>query len=69
MRPRPLSGNPTPPNCAGALNQGSFLIDYAFNKHWDAYAGVSYMENGGGLNSAYLNDNMATFVTGIRLKF
>ncbi len=64
-----LVGNPTPPNCAGALNQGSFLIDYAFNKHWDAYAGVSYMENGGGLNSAYLNDNMATFVTGIRLKF
>ena len=51
-----LVGNPTPSNCAGALNQGSFLIDYAFNKHWDAYAGVSYMENGGGLNSAYLND-------------
>ena len=64
-----LVGNPTPANCAGYLNQGSFLIDYAFNKHWDAYAGISYMENGGGLNSAYLNDNMATFVTGIRLKF
>jgi predicted porin len=64
-----LVGNPTPPNCAGSLNQGSFLIDYAFNKHWDAYAGVSYMENGGGLNSAYLNDNMATFVMGMRLKF
>ena len=51
------------------MNQGSFLIDHAFNKHWDAYAGISYKENGGGLNSAYLNDNMATFVTGVRLKF
>jgi predicted porin len=51
------------------LNQGSFLIDYALNKHWDTYAGISYIENGGGLNSAYLNDNMVTFVTGMRLKF
>ncbi len=64
-----LVGNPTPSNCAGYLNQGSFLVDYAFNKHWDAYAGVSFMENGGGLDSAYLNDTMTTFVTGVRLKF
>ncbi len=64
-----LVGNPTPANCAGYLNQGSFLVDYAFSKHWDVYAGISYIENGGGLNSAYLNDNMATFVTGTRLKF
>jgi predicted porin len=62
-------GNPTPGNCAGYLNQGSFLVDYAFNKHWDVYAGVSYMENGGGLGSGFLNDNMATFVAGMRLKF
>ena len=61
--------NPEPANCAGYLNQTSFLIDYAFNKHLDAYAGVSYMNNGGGLNSGYLNDNMATFMTGLRLKF
>ncbi len=64
-----LVGNPTPANCAGYLNQGSFLIDYTFNKHWDVYAGISYIENGGGLNSAYLNDNMVTFATGMRLKF
>jgi len=51
------------------LNQTSFLIDYAFNKHFDAYAGVSYMNNGGGLDSGYLTDNMATFMTGLRLKF
>lgn len=64
-----LIGNRTPANCAGYLNQTSFLIDYAFNKHLDAYAGVSYMNNGGGLDSGYLNDNMATVMTGIRLKF
>ncbi|HXW22619.1 MAG TPA: porin [Rhodomicrobium sp.] len=64
-----LVGNPTPTNCAGYLNQTSFLIDYAFNKHFDAYAGVSYMNNGGGLDSGYLTDNMATFMTGLRLKF
>ncbi len=62
-------GNPTPANCAGYLNQTSFLIDYAFNKHLDAYGGVSYMNNGGGFDSGYLTDNMATFMTGLRLKF
>ncbi len=62
-------GNPTPPNCAGWLNQGSFLADYAFNKHLDVYAGVSTIANGGGLNSAYLNDTMTTVVSGLRLKF
>lgn len=64
-----LVGNPTPANCAGEYNQFSFLIDYALSKHFDVYAGVSYMENRGGLNSGYLNDNMATFMTGLRLKF
>ena len=61
--------NTTPSNCAGYLNETSFMVDYAFNKHFDAYAGVSYMNNGGGLDSGYLTDNMATVVTGVRLKF
>ena len=63
------AANRTPANCAGYLDQGSFVIDYAFNKHLDVYAGISYMENGGGLDSGYLNDNMVTFMTGLRLKF
>ena len=62
-------GDPTPPNCAGWLNQGSFVADYAFNRRLDVYAGITAIANGGGLNSAYLNDTMTTVVTGLRLKF
>ena len=29
-------------NCSGDVNQGSFLIDYAFNRHFDVYAGVTF---------------------------
>ncbi len=28
--------------CAGTYNQGSFLIGYAFSKHFDVYTGVTY---------------------------
>ncbi|MGB9025500.1 MAG: porin, partial [Rhodomicrobium sp.] len=28
-------------NCAGDVNQGSFVVDYAFNKHFDVYAGLT----------------------------
>ena len=62
-------GNLTPANCAGDFNQASFLADYVFNKHFDVYAGISYTEIGGGLASAYLNDNMFMFASGARLKF
>ncbi|MGO8955114.1 MAG: porin [Rhodomicrobium sp.] len=55
--------------CAGDLNQGSFLVDYQFNKHFDVYSGISYSEVAGGLSSGYLNSNMTTFATGMRLKF
>ncbi len=66
--PSPV-GNPTPANCSGFLDQVSFMTDYAFSKHLDIYAGVSYEQNGGGLASGYLNTNMATFMSGVRLKF
>jgi hypothetical protein len=41
-------------NCSGELNQGSFLIDYTFNKHFDIYAGVTMSDIGGGLPSGFL---------------
>ena len=53
----------------------SFLIDYAFNKHFDVYTGVSYSEISGGLaHSSFSNDPYAatdntTVVSGMRLKF
>ena len=56
-------------NCAGDFNQGSLLLDYVFNKHFDVYAGVSYTEIGGGLASGFLQDNNTTFASGLRVKF
>ncbi len=64
-----FQGNPTASNCSGDFNQGAFLIDYTFNKYFDVYGGVSYTENGGGLNSAFLQDNNTTFASGLRLRF
>ncbi len=64
-----FQGNPTASNCAGDYNQGSFLIDYTFNKYFDVYGGVSYTENSGGFNSAYLQDTITTFASGLRLRF
>jgi predicted porin len=60
----------TPPTqCAGELNMGSFLIDYAFNKYFDVYAGVNYSQVDGGLESGFLQDNSFLFMTGARLRF
>jgi predicted porin len=56
-------------NCSGDYNQGSFLIDYIFNKHFDVYGGVSYTEIDGGLASGFLRDTDTTFATGIRVKW
>jgi predicted porin len=56
-------------NCSGTLNMGSFLIDYAFNKHFDVYAGVNYSAVDGGLSSGFLQTDEATFMTGMRLRF
>ncbi len=62
-------GNTVGTNCSGDLNQGSFLIDYAFNKHFDIYAGVTFSEMSGGINSGFLQDNNTTFASGLRVKW
>ncbi|MGB9024855.1 MAG: porin [Rhodomicrobium sp.] len=62
-------GNPVAGNCAGDLNQVSFLIDYPLNKHFDVYSGISYSEVSGGLACGFLSGNTAAFVSGLRLKF
>ena len=67
--PSHFVGNTAGANCAGDFNQAAFLADYVFNKHFDVYAGVSYTMIDGGLASAFLNDNMVMFATGMRLKF
>ncbi|MFZ0572851.1 MAG: porin, partial [Rhodomicrobium sp.] len=39
--------------CAGDYDQGSLLVDYALNKHFDVYAGTTYAIVRGGLASGY----------------
>ena len=56
-------------NCSGDFNQGSFLIDYTFNRHLDVYAGVSFTELNGGLGSGFLQNNDTAFATGVRIKW
>jgi predicted porin len=56
-------------NCSGNFDMGSFLVDYAFNKHFDVYAGVNYSTVDGGLASGFLQDNSFLFQTGARLRF
>ena len=56
-------------NCSGDFNQGSFLIDYTFNRHLDVYAGVTFTEQSGGLNSGYLQNSDVAFATGLRVKW
>jgi predicted porin len=62
-------GNPVGSNCAGSFNEASFLVDYTFNKNFDVYAGVTWSEGEGGVISSYLQDNIVSFASGIRLRF
>jgi predicted porin len=55
--------------CSGNFDMGSFLVDYAFNKHFDVYAGVNYSTVDGGLSSGFLATDSTLFLTGARLKF
>jgi predicted porin len=68
-KPVPESPNQQAGNLAGSFNQGSFVADYRFNKHFDVYAGVNYSAIKGGLASGYLANKQASVVTGARLKF
>ena len=42
-----------PRRLRGHYNQGSFLIDYAFNKHFDVYPGATYAIVDGGMAAGY----------------
>jgi hypothetical protein len=56
-------------NAAGSFDDGSFVVDYRFDKHFDIYAGVNYSTIDGGLASGFLANNCTSLVTGMRLKF
>ncbi|MGO8954105.1 MAG: porin [Rhodomicrobium sp.] len=56
------AGGATRLQCAGTYNQVSFLIDYAFNKHFDVYTGVTYAIAADGLAAGF--DGTPCGVTG-----
>jgi predicted porin len=55
--------------CSGNFEMGSFLVDYAFSKHFDIYSGVNYSTVDGGLKSGFLQDNSFLAMSGFRLRF
>ena len=67
--------------CAGAFDEASLAVDYAFNKHYDLYAGLNYDvvskglangmpgdQNGSGVGTTGSQDQM-TVATGFRVRF
>ena len=45
------------------------MMDYIYSKHFDVYAGISYQDLTGGMESGYLSSNNTFFATGMRIKF
>ena len=63
--------------CAGAFNEGSGVVDYVFNKHYDLYGGVNFSQVTDGLANGYVgttvgtsgSQNQTTVMVGGRVKF
>jgi predicted porin len=63
--------------CAGDFNEASVSVDYAFNKHYDVYAGVNYSEVTDGLANGFVgttvgtsgSEDQVTFMWGFRVRF
>jgi predicted porin len=64
--------------CAGDFNEASFVIDYAFNKHYDLYAGINWSEVTDGLANGFTgntgsgttgSESQTTVMFGGRVRF
>jgi predicted porin len=63
--------------CAGSFNEASAVLDYVFNKHYDAYGGINYSMVKDGLANGFVgttvgtsgSENQTTFMVGFRVKF
>ena len=64
--------------CAGDFDEASFVVDYAFNKHYDLYAGVNYSRVTDGLANGFLgttkdgttgSESQTTVMVGGRVRF
>ncbi|HSY06914.1 MAG TPA: porin [Steroidobacteraceae bacterium] len=63
--------------CSGDFNEGSVVVDYVFNKHYDLYGGVNYSQVTDGLANGFVgttvgtsgSENQTTVMVGGRVKF
>jgi predicted porin len=64
--------------CSGDFNEASVVADYAFNKHFDVYAGVNYSEVTDGLANGFVgtskdgttgSENQTNVMFGLRVRF
>jgi predicted porin len=63
--------------CSGDFYEGSFVVDYVFNKHYDVYGGVNWSEVTDGLANGFQgttvgtsgSESQTTVMGGLRIKF
>jgi predicted porin len=63
--------------CSGDFDEGSLVLDYAFNKHYDVYGGVNWSEVTDGLANGFVgttvgtsgSENQTTVMFGFRVRF
>jgi predicted porin len=63
--------------CSGDFYEGSFVVDYAFNKHYDLYAGLNWSEVTDGLAFGFPgttvgtagSESQTTIMVGGRVRF
>jgi hypothetical protein len=56
-------------NCHGTFDAVSFVADWQFAKKFDAYAGIMFSQNNGGLANGFLNRSMIDPTIGLRFRF
>jgi predicted porin len=55
--------------CAGTFDAASAVIDWRFLPKWDAYLGIMFSQNNGGLANGYLARNNIDPTAGLRFRF
>jgi predicted porin len=56
-------------NCHGTFDAVSFAVDWQFAKKFDAYAGLMFSQNNGGLANGFLNRSSIDPTVGLRFRF
>jgi predicted porin len=56
-------------NCHGTFDAVSFVVDWQFAKKFDAYAGIMFSQNNGGLVNGFLNRSSIDPTVGLRFRF